>query len=148
MYGRILVPIDGSATSNLALKEAIKLATEQRSVLRLVHVVDLTLAYSDAAAPYALEYQKALQAEGQKLVADCSAVVSAAGVKFDTASLVIDVIGQHIYDAIEEEAKRWGADLIVIGTHGRRGVRRLFLGSVAEGLARVSSKPVLLIRGA
>ncbi len=148
MYCRILVPIDGSATSNLALKEAIKLATDQHSSLRLVHVVDLTLAYSDAAAPYALQYQKALEAEGQKLVADCSAIVRDAGIKFDTASLVIDVIGQHIYDAIEEEAKRWGADLIVIGTHGRRGVRRLFLGSVVEGLARVSSKPVLLIRGA
>ena len=51
------------------------------------------------------------------------------------------------YDLIEEEANRWPADLIVIGTHGRRGIRRVFLGSVAEGLARISSKPVLLIRG-
>jgi len=148
MYSRILVAVDGSATSNRALQEAIKLATEQHSSLRLVHVVDLTLAYSDAAAPYALEYQKALEAEGQKLVADCSTIVRNAGVKFDAASIAIDALGRHIYDAIEEEAKRWGADLIVIGTHGRRGVRRLFLGSVAEGLARVSSKPVLLIRGA
>ena len=48
---------------------------------------------------------------------------------------------------IEHEAKRWQADLIVIGTHGRRGIRRLLLGSVAEGLTRVASKPVLLVRG-
>ena len=51
------------------------------------------------------------------------------------------------YGLIEEEANRWPADLIVIGTHGRRGIRRVFLGSVAEGVARISSKPVLLIRG-
>ena len=57
------------------------------------------------------------------------------------------MFAKHIYDAIEEEATEWAADLIVIGTHGRRGIRRLLLGSVAEGLTRVSSKPVLLIRG-
>ena len=59
----------------------------------------------------------------------------------------ITTFDKHIYDLIEEEAKRWPADLIVIGTHGRRGLSRLFLGSVAEALARISSKPLLLIRG-
>ena len=148
MYNHILVAVDGSDTSNLALQEAIKLAKDQHSSLRLCHVVDLTLAYSDAAAPYAFEYQKAVQAAGQKVIADCSANVGEAGIKFDTALIVIEVLGQHIYDAIEEAAKRWPADLIVIGTHGRRGFRRLLLGSVAEGVTRVASRPVLLIRGA
>jgi nucleotide-binding universal stress UspA family protein len=60
----------------------------------------------------------------------------------------VETLGPRIHDAIEEEAVRWPADLIVIGTHGRRGFRRLLLGSVAEGLIRVSTKPVLLIRGA
>jgi len=147
MFSRILVPIDGSETSDLALKEAIKLAKEQHAALRLVNVVDLTLVYTDAAAPYVYEYQNALQAAGEKIVADGAAVVREAGVQFDTRSIVIDVVGQHIADAIEEEAQRWQADLIVIGTHGRRGVRRLLLGSIAEGVARVASKPVLLIRG-
>ena len=82
------------------------------------------------------------------MIADSSALVRDAGIEFDTASIVIDVPGQHIYDAIEEEAKRWPADLIVIGTHGRRGFRRLLLDSVAENVTRVASKPVLLIRGA
>jgi nucleotide-binding universal stress UspA family protein len=53
----------------------------------------------------------------------------------------------RVYDTIEQEAVRWPADLIVIGTHGRRGFRRLLLGSVAEGLIRVTTKPVLLVRG-
>ena len=64
MYNRILVAVDGSDTSNLALKEAIKLAKDQHSLLRLVHAVDLTLVYTDAAAPYVYEYQKALEAAG------------------------------------------------------------------------------------
>jgi nucleotide-binding universal stress UspA family protein len=147
MYNRILVAVDGSETSNLALKEAIKLAKDQHAALRFVHVVDVSLIYIDLGAPYVLEYQKALQATGQKVIDDCSAIVRDAGIEFDTTSIVVDMIGQHVYDAIEEEAKRWQADLIVIGTHGRRGIRRFFLGSIAEGVARVTSKPVLLIRG-
>jgi nucleotide-binding universal stress UspA family protein len=147
MYNRILVAVDGSETSNLALKEAIKLAKDQHAALRFVHVVDVSLIYIDLGAPYVLEYQKALQATGQRVIDDCSAIVRDAGIEFDTTSIVVDMIGQHVYDAIEEEAKRWQADLIVIGTHGRRGIRRFLLGSIAEGVARVTSKPVLLIRG-
>lgn len=52
----------------------------------------------------------------------------------------------QVSDVIEEEAELWNADLIIVGTHGRRGFRRLLLGSVAESLARISTKPVLLVR--
>ena len=145
MYRRILVAVDGSDTSNLAAQEAIKLAKDQHSMLRLFHVVDLTMAYSAVEAPYIFEYRKAMEAEGQKVLADCSESARAAGIEFDSKCVVI--FARHIYDVIEEVATEWPADLIVIGTHGRRGIRRLLLGSVAEGLTRVSSKPVLLIRG-
>ena len=148
MYSRILVAIDGSDTSDLALREAIKLAQELHSLLRLVHVVDLTLVYTDLGGPYVLDYQRAIQAAGQKVIADAAAIAREAGIEFDTAPIVIDMVGQHAYDAIEDEAKHWRAELIVIGTHGRRGVRRWLLGSVAEGVARVATKPVLLVRGA
>jgi len=104
-YNRILVALDGSETSNLALKEAIKLAKDQHATLRLVHVVDVTLICTDLGAPYVFDYQKALQAAGQKVIDDCSAVVREAGIEFDTTSIVVDMIGQHIYDAVEEEAK-------------------------------------------
>ena len=146
MYQRILVAIDGSDTSNLALEEAIKLAKDQHSALRLFHVVDLTMAYSLVEAPHVFEYQKAMETAGQQVVAECSAVARKAGIEFDAKCVV--TFAKHIYDVIEEEAKEWAADLIVIGTHGRKGIRRLLLGSVAEGLTRVSSKPVLLVRGA
>lgn len=148
MYSHILVAVDGSDTANLALHEALELAREQNSVLRLVHVVDLTMAYSAVEAPYVVDFEKAVKAAGEKVIADSSATVRAAGIEFDTKSLVIEMPNQHVCDAIEEAAREWPADLIVIGTHGRRGFRRLFLGSVAEGLTRVATKPVLLIRRA
>jgi nucleotide-binding universal stress UspA family protein len=145
MYKRILVAVDGSDTSNRALQEAIKLAKEQHSMLRLFHVVDLTMAYSAVEAPYIFEYRQAMEAAGQKVVADGGASARAAGVEFESKCVVM--FAKHIYDVIEEEAAAWKADLIVIGTHGRRGIRRLWLGSVAEGVTRVSSRPVLLVRG-
>jgi nucleotide-binding universal stress UspA family protein len=82
-----------------------------------------------------------MEEAGKKVLAECSTLVHSAGVQFDSKCLVM------FGDVIEEEATQSPADLIVIGTHGRRGIRRLLLGSVAEGLTRVSSKPVLLIRG-
>ena len=146
MYKRILVPIDGSDTSNLALKEAIALAKDQHSTLRLFHVVDLTTAYSIVNAPHVVEHQNTLQAEGQKVVAGASELILAAAIEFDSKR--VTTFDKRIHDLIEEEANQWPADLIVIGTHGRRGIQRLFLGSVAEGLARITRRPLLLIRGA
>jgi nucleotide-binding universal stress UspA family protein len=147
MYNRILVAVDGSETSSLALREAIELAKDQHASLRIIYIVDLTLIYTDLGAPFAAEYQKALRAAGEKVITACSAVARSSAVEFDAATIPIDTIGQHIHDAVEDEAKRWQADLIVIGTHGRRGIRRFLLGSVAEGVIRVASKPILLIRG-
>jgi nucleotide-binding universal stress UspA family protein len=127
MYNHILVAVDGSDTSNLALREAIKLAKDQHSALRLIHVVDLTLAYTAVDAPYVADYEKTVQAAGQKVITDCSATVHEAGIKFDTKSMVVEKLGRHVYDTIEEEAKRWPADLCVpkirfcnIGGEGHR----------------------------
>ena len=145
MYKRILVAIDGSKTSNVALQEAVKLAKDHDSQIRLLHVVDLTMAYSAVEAPYIFEYRKAMEEEGKKVLADCAALPRSARVQFDSKCVV--TFAEHVYDVIEEEAAQWPADLVVIGTHGRRGIRRLLLGSVAEGLTRISSKPILLIRG-
>jgi nucleotide-binding universal stress UspA family protein len=145
MYKRILVAVDGGETANAALQEAIKLAKDDGSQIRLLHVVDLTMAYSIAEAPHIFEYRKAMEESGKSLLAGCSTWTRSAGVQFDTKCVVM--FAKHVYDVIEEEAAQWPADLIVIGTHGRRGIRRLLLGSVAEGLTRISSKPILLIRG-
>jgi nucleotide-binding universal stress UspA family protein len=153
MYKHILVAVDGSETSNLALREAIKLAKDQHALLRLVHVVDESPAYMamDESTIENVELieaiKKALRATGQNMLSDCIAVAREAGLEAETAIKLIETSGSRIYDAIEEEAASWPANVIVIGTHGRRGFRRLLLGSVAEGLIRIATKPVLLIRG-
>ena len=148
MYKHILVAVDGSDTSNLALNEASKLARDQRGTIRLVHVVDLIPTYTDLEIPsQVVQYQEALREIGQKVLSDSRSITEKAGIQTDAQLHVIETAGEHIYDAIEAEAIRWPADLIVIGTHGRRGIRRFILGSVAEGVIRVATKPVLLVRG-
>jgi len=153
MYERILVAVDGSSTSNLALAEAIELAKIHHASLRLAHVIDPIMTYagiegwSPRMVPLSFaECEKAVKAAGEKVIAGCSAAAREAGVRCEAALLAVEKPGQHICDVIEEEVNRWPADLIVIGTHGRRGVRRFFLGSVAEDLTRIANKPVLLIR--
>jgi nucleotide-binding universal stress UspA family protein len=59
-----------------------------------------------------------------------------------------EMLAGRVFEQVLEEADAWKADLIVIGTHGRRGVRRMFLGSDAEQILRSASVPVLLVRGA
>jgi len=145
MYQRILVPIDGSATSERALQEAIKLANGS-SILRLVYVVEEM--YSLDAEAYAFvnypSLQEAMRNTGERILAQGAKKVHQSGSKVETA--LLDVSGERVASVIDGEAQKWGADLIVIGTHGRSGLGRLLLGSVAEGVARGTSVPVLLIR--
>ena len=154
MYKRILVAIDGSDTSDLALREAIGLAKDQNAMLRLIHVVDVTpSAYMAAEVTVAVhfplaEYQKALKESGEKLLKTRATTAREAGVNVNTKLITVGMVGERIYEAIEEQSKQWPANLIVVGTEGRRGFQRLMIGSVAEGLVRISTKPVLLIRGA
>ena len=148
MYKHILVAIDESDTSDLALREAIYLAKEQNAVLRLVHVVDLTPVYLTVETPYPyLEYQKAMEDAGEKILASRATRVREAGIEVEVKLTTIKMFGERTYDVIEEQSKQWPADLIVIGTHGRSGFQHARLGSVAEGLIRLATKPVLLIRG-
>jgi nucleotide-binding universal stress UspA family protein len=126
MYKRILVAIDGSVTSDLALREAIGLAKDQDAVLRLVHVVDVTPpAYMTAETGSAValhfplaEYQKALQEAGEKSLTTRAAIVRDAGVNVDTKLITVGMLGERIYEVIEEQSKQWPADLIVVGNGG------------------------------
>jgi len=145
MYQRILVPIDGSATSERALQEAIKLAAGS-TLLRLVYVLEEI--YSLDAEAYAfVDYpalQEAMRNTGERILAQGAKKVQQSGSTVETA--VLDVSGERVASVIDGDAQHWGADLIVIGTHGRSGLSRLLLGSVAEGVARGTSVPVLLVR--
>jgi nucleotide-binding universal stress UspA family protein len=150
MYQRILVPVDGSETANRALRTAVALAGEQSAALHVVHVSEETPVYvSMDTLPYPpADLMEALRKEGERILAEAVAAARDGKIDADGKLLVIDHPGQRISDAIEHEAEDWHADLVVIGTHGRRGFRRLLLGSVAENLIRISARPVLLIRAA
>ena len=148
MYRCILVAVDGSATAELALREAVALTKDQIATMRLVHVIDLGPAYVNVETTFQLdEYERALRESGRQVLANALAGAQAAGVHAESRLLEIVTINERVADAIAAEAQRWPADLIVIGTHGRRGFRHLMLGSVAEGLVRVAHQPVLLVRG-
>lgn len=92
------------------------------------------------------EYERALREVGERVLSQAQSTVKAAGLDAETVLKQIITVQQHLADEIVTEATRWQADLIVIGTHGRRGLRRLFLGSVAEGVARTAEQLVLLVR--
>lgn len=145
MYQRILVPIDGSDTSERALQEAIKVANREAR-LRLVYVLEEIYlldaegyAYIDLAA-----LQQAMRQTGERTLAMAAEKVRHSGATAETA--LLEANGGRIANVIESEAGHWNADLIVLGTHGRSGLNRLLLGSVAEGVVRVASVPVLLVR--
>jgi nucleotide-binding universal stress UspA family protein len=145
MYKRILVAVDGSNISNRALKEAMKLTKGKRTTLRLIHVVDETPVYMPD-MPFLIDkFQKEMRQAGRKVLADSAA--RAKRTRVDTKLVIINNPAQRIGGAINNEAKRWRADLIVIGTHGRRGFSRLTLGSAAEGVIRLAAKPILVIHG-
>jgi nucleotide-binding universal stress UspA family protein len=146
MYKRILVPIDGSATANLGLREAVKLATDDSARIRLVHVVnEMVLATSpDFAAYAAADIIDILRQSGRKILAKAVAQVQKAGLEPETT--LIESMGSSAADKIIAEAKKWRADIIVLGTHGRRGLKRAFMGSDAEEIVRSTVIPVLLVR--
>lgn len=147
MYKRILVPVDGSPPSNKGLLEALKLAKEQHCVLMLLHVVDELIITATPEAVYdASEMIKALREAGEEVLSASAGIARDEGVKAE--SELVECMGGRAADIIVDRAKKWKADLIVLGTHGRRGVRRLVMGSDAEEVVRLSPVPVLLVRAA
>lgn len=146
MYQQILVPVDGSATSMEGLEQAIGVARLVKGRLRLIHVVDeLSFALAmDAYSSYSGDWMEVLRENGTKLLRDCREKVEAAGIPVDT--VLCDNFRGAVDELVTQEAAKWPADLIVLGTHGRRGAKRLFLGSSAEHILRSAPVPVLLVR--
>ena len=147
MYKRILVSIDGSATSDKGLDEAAKLAKVCGASLRLIHIVDpipFTTGY-EAMGRHTGRDIAAIEDAAQQLLDAGKQRAQAAGAA-DVDTVLVDRTTARISERIVEQAKTWGAELIVIGTHGRRGVGRMLLGSDAEQTVRIAPVPVLLVR--
>ena len=146
MYQRILVPIDGSATARRGLNEAMSLARLTGAQLRLIHVVDeLSFAVgAESFGAYSGDLIAALREAGQLTLNEACAVVKVAGLPVE--GVLRESFQGRVSELVLDEAAQWPADLIVIGTHGRRGAKRLFMGSDAEQILRSAPVPVLLVR--
>src|SRR5947207_13688904 len=144
-YRKILVAVDGSTAAGKGLREAVRLAREERAQLFILNVVNEYYAFASMdAAPPPVDITATLREGGKRILAKAEAVARKSGVKPKT--ILRETMGAAAADAIVREAKKQRADLIVLGTHGRRGVRRIVLGSDAEQVVRTSSVPVLLVR--
>lgn len=148
MYKRIMVAIDSSPTANKALKEAVQLAKSVGAELCIVHAEDESLleqhgmgigSYIDVA-----KAETAIRAAGNRLLDDAAALAAAEGVKAERQ--LFESGKKRVPDLIAEGAREWQADLIIVGTHGRRGFERMIVGSVAEKLVRVANTSLLLVR--
>jgi nucleotide-binding universal stress UspA family protein len=145
MYKRILVPIDGSSTSAAGLKQALLLARDQHAKLKLLHVIDEFRVFATPDGGLnAGAIISALKRGGREVLRRAARRAAASGVKPEAA--MVENLSGRVADIVVDQAKRWRADLIVMGTHGRRGVNRALLGSDAELVVRQAPAPVLLVR--
>jgi nucleotide-binding universal stress UspA family protein len=126
MYRRILVPVDGSASADHALGQAIALAKTHAAALKIVFV-------------------DGVEEIGRQIVEVAAAKARNAGLQPESG-LLVKLPTEDIGGVILQEAGAWNADLIVIGTHGRRGLAHALLGSVAERVIRAATVPVLVVR--
>jgi nucleotide-binding universal stress UspA family protein len=145
MYKRILAPVDGSHTSTRGLQEAVRLAKDCRARLRILHVVDESvLTMNPEALAGSGELIDDLVDSGKRVLKNAKILADRHGVKTETA--MYENLSGRVADVILDEARKWRADLIVMGTHGRRGISHALLGSDAETVARSASVPLLLVR--
>ncbi|MCA8017593.1 universal stress protein [Burkholderia metallica] len=146
MYTNILVAVDGSPSSQRALDEGLKVARSCGARLFAVFVVDksLMITFGGRMDPDALLAE--IRRDGASVLRQAERTIAHAAVNGET-ELVDTELGESVAERLQRYVAERSIDLAVVGTHGRRGVRRLFLGSVAERFLRGSSCPVLLVRG-
>jgi nucleotide-binding universal stress UspA family protein len=146
MYARIVAGIDGSTRGEHALRHAIGLAKAHGAALRVVHVVDMGwLALGPELGLDAERLAAARRAEGERLLAAAVETARAAGVAVEARLVETATPTQPVSAAFVEDAASWPADAVVLGTRGRSGIERLLLGSMADGVARRSEIPVVLV---
>ncbi|MGN1055506.1 MAG: universal stress protein [Comamonas sp.] len=145
MFKHILVPVDGSATSLQAVSKAAEMAQAFGSEITAVYVLD-PYPFTGVGADFAYgqaQYLSAATAEANKALEDVTQALQNSGVKLQT--LVGE--GHAVHEGIVRVAENVGADLIIMGSHGRRGLQKLVLGSVAQRVLQVARIPVMVVRG-
>ncbi|MCC8402503.1 universal stress protein [Paraburkholderia sp. MMS20-SJTN17] len=146
MYQHILVALDGSNFSKRALKEAVDLAALTKGVVYPVYVVDKTPLFSYAGYYDPITLIDAMRKDGHSVLEEAEQVCVDAEVPCRAEMIESESLSDDVASAVLRHAEQVHADLLVLGTHGRRGVQRLVIGSVAERVLRFSRCPVLLLR--
>jgi nucleotide-binding universal stress UspA family protein len=144
MFKKILVPVDGSSASQEAIEKAVGIARAFNSAVTIVSVID-SYAFSGVSVDFAYgqpEYQEAASAESKASIAAAQQQFQAAGITAE--SIVVD--GKAIFRGILDTAESTHTDLIVMGSHGRKGLEKLVLGSVAAQVLSHAHVPVLIVR--
>jgi len=138
MYDNILLPFDGSEGAAEVLHHAGEIAHWADATVQVLYVADTTRDSVTVVEGYTVD---ALVSEGEDVVEEAAKTLDTLGVSHDT-----DVVQGNPAPTIAEYAERYDQDLVVMPTHGREGVSRYLIGSVAEKVVRLSSVPVLTVR--
>lgn len=145
MIGKILAPVDGSPTSMRGLAQAIDLVKQVNGSLRILHSADeLLIGDVPLGTDYYNRWVEGVRARGQQILREAQAFCRERDVNAE--AILAETVGKRAADIIIDQAQQWPADLIVMGTHGRRGINRLLMGSDAELVLRSSPVPVMLVR--
>ena len=147
IYKNILVAVDKSNASNMALQEAVRLAKDQKAKLRIMYIADEAIIKS---AEKRISFDilwSAYKEDGQDFLNVINEELKSSNIKYEIFLIELPLAEGALADKIIAEAQSWPADILVLGTHGRRGIKRFLVGSVAESVVRIATMPVLLIRG-
>lgn len=145
MYKKILVAIDGSDVADHAFESALQLAKTENAQLFALHVIESPHFYLPEAGIDPTPIHEAMVDEGERITQQARDRLKKEGVHGQSGMLDNFLSGHDTVDQIQHMADEFDADLVVMGTHGRSGFKRLMLGSVAEAFIRMSTRPVLLI---
>ena len=144
MFKHILVPVDGSPTSMMAVSKAAGLAKAFGSAVTILYVID-PYPFTGVGADFAYgqaQYLSAATAEANSALDAAKKAMLDAGV--DASTVVGE--GHAVQEGISRAQETTGADLIVMGSHGRRGIEKLVLGSVTQRVLGDTHLPVLVVR--
>ncbi len=146
-FERVLVALDGSETSETALRDAFEIGITEHASLVLVHALQPPVAAASPYLPHTIQLTHDEMEAREAHMTDYLKRMAEADWLGDRPTEVRVRVDYHPAPAILELAEEEGADLIALGTHGRGGLRRLVLGSVADKVIRGTHRPVLVHRG-
>lgn len=146
VYSRILIAVDDTDISKLAMKEAIKLAKDQKATLIIIYIADEFIPTGEGVPVDFKQHENAVRKKGRTILNKMISPVRRTKIPYESHLVEITESNERIPEKIIKEAKNRNADLIVLGTHGREGLSRLLLGSVAEEVVRNAPVPVHLVK--